>query len=168
MTVGNITVKFEGLSPLIAAIEAIKPRLDAATREATKETGNTLERDARANFEGTHAPGFWHVGGDKPNTVSGNLQQSIIFLQPVTPQGPGRFATRIGPTSIYSRVIELGAHIDAKTTEYLHWFDAQYGVDRYKKSVDIPPRPFFTPARMTLGPKMEAIFYTAWKEAWHG
>lgn len=163
---GNITVSFDGVSSLIAAIEAIKPRIDAATRAATKETGNRLQTDARANFSGSHAPGWHHVGGDKPNTVSGHLQQSIMFLRPVTQTAPGRYTTKIGPTAIYSRVIELGDTIHGNPL--LAWWDAQEARWQRRHQVTVPPRPFFTPARMSLAPKMESIFYAAWREAWHG
>lgn len=161
----DITVKPRDISPILARIEEIKEKLKVATYEATKDSGDALQAAARRNFQGTHAPGFHRVGGDRPNTVTGHLAESIIFLQPVVAVGNAKYQTRIGPTAIYSRVIELGAHIDAKTAQYLHWFDAQMGVDRYKKSVDIPPYPYFRPAVEGMPLKMAAIFESAWREA---
>ncbi len=163
----DITITIDGLSELLASLEAIKARVDTATRYATRDSGKQLQSDARHNFSGSHAPGFWHTGGNQPNTVTGNLQASILST-PVVQQGRAKYATRVAPHAIYSRVIEFGAHIDVKTAKYLHWFDAQFQVDRYKKSVDIPPYPYFRPARMTLPPKMEQIFALAWRGAWHG
>ena len=163
---GDMTVRIEGVGALIAALEAKKAAIDRATYEATDTSGRLLQSDARRNFSGAHAPGFWHTGGNQPNTVTGDLQASIRFLTPTIKEGPGKYSNRSGPTAIYGRVIELGAHIDAKTAKYLHWFDVQMGVDRYKKSVDIPPRPYFTPSRMALPPKMQSIFYSAWSGAW--
>lgn len=163
---GDITVRIEGLAPLLASLHSLKAREDAATRSATRDSGQRLVFDARSNFLGSHAPGFWHIGGARPNTVTGTLQASILSTSVVS-TGPGRYSTRVGPHAIYARVIELGAHIDAKSAKYLHWFDAQHGVDRYKKSVDIPPRPYFVPAVSSLPSKMETIFYAAWRGAWH-
>ena len=165
---GDIQIRIENVSAVIAALEGIKKKLDPATRKATQQSGDELRRAARSNFVGWHAPGIHHVGGDQPNRVSGDLQQSIIALTPVSPMGPAKYQTRIGPTAIYSRVIELGAHITPKEAKMLSWFDAEMGVRRYEKGVTIPPRPFFTPAALSLAPKMRAIFVTAWKDAIDG
>lgn len=162
----DITITIDGVSDVVAALEIIKAKVDRATYVATDTSGRLLQSDARHNFQGAHAPGFHHIGGDKPNTVSGHLQGSIRFLTPTIKIGPGEYSNRSGPTAIYSRVIELGARIDAKTAKYLHWFDAQMGVDRFKKSVVIPPYPYFIPARMSLAPKMQSIFYSNWSDAW--
>lgn len=165
---GEISVRFEGVSALIAALEAKKNAIDRATHDATDQSGRLLQADARANFQGTHAKGWHHLGGDKPNVVSGDLQASIRFLTPTTKEGPAKYSNRSGPTMVYSRTIELGGHITPVAAKYLSWFDAQMGVQRFRKSVDIPPRPYFSPARFSLEPKMSAIFYRSWLGAWNG
>lgn len=165
----EITVRIGGLSPLIAAIERVKQQIDAATRDATEESADMLQRDARANFLGSHAPGWHHVGaGDRPNEVSGDLQRSIRFLTPTVQVGPATYMNRSGPTMVYSRVIELGARITPKEAKMLSWFDAQMGVQRFESGVTIPPRPYFAPARNSLPPKMYEIFKTKWSGALHG
>ncbi len=163
---GDVTIKIDGVSALIAALEAKKTAIDRATYAATGESGRLLQSDARRNFQGSHAPGFHHIGGDKPNTVTGDLQASIRFLTPTVKEGPGVYSNRSGPSAVYGRIIELGGHITPIAAKYLSWFDAQMGVQRFRKSVDIPPRPYFTPSRMALPPKMEAIFYRQWSGAW--
>lgn len=161
---GTIRVNTIGVSATVEALEAYKARVSIATREATKASADALQRSARANFHGYHSPGFHHVGGSAPNIVTGNLQKSIVS-SPVVQTGVGRFATRVGPTAIYSRVIELGGYITPKEKRYLSWFDAQVGVQRFEKGVSIPPHPFFVPAAEAMPPKMYEIFLEAWTEA---
>jgi hypothetical protein len=164
---GDITIRTGDVSATIAALEKIKKNVDGATRDATQRTGEALQSAARANFHGVHGPGYWHGGGDSPNTVSGHLQGSIIFLNPVI-GGGGYYSTKIGPTAIYSRVIELGARISHKEASILAWFDAQSGHLTTKYAVTIPPYPYFIPASRDLPPKMHAIFATAWSGAISG
>lgn len=161
----RITIRSEGTARITAAIERIKKQLDIATRDATKEAGEALQAAARRNFHGYHAFGYHHLGGDSPNTVSGDLQASIQFLTPVLSEGSARYSTKIGPTAIYGRVIELGATITPKEAKMLSWFDAQMGLRRFEDEVTIPPRPYFRPAVEDLPPRMTQIFYDAWSEA---
>ena len=163
---GNIHITFSGLSAIIAEIEALKGRIDTATRDATTKSGDRLKIDAILHFHGQHAPGAWHVGGDAPNFVSGYLA-STIAAPPSVNTGTARYETQVGPTAIYSRVIEFGyVHLTPKDKQYLSWFDTQYGVRRYRKYVDIPPHPFFTPAFLEMPPQMTRIFHDYWERAW--
>lgn len=164
---GEITVRIDGLGPLLASLEAVRSKMDVATHYATRTSGKQLQSDARHNFVGSHAPGWHHVGGANPNTVTGNLQASILST-PVVQTAPGRYSTRVGPHAIYSRVIEFGAVITPKAAKFLSWFDAQEGRQQFHKSVVIPGRPYFTPAYATMPYKMETIFALAWKQAWNG
>ena len=154
----EIKVNDGSVAELIAAIEEIKAKVDSATKSATEKSAQYLQARAVANFHGAHPVGFHHVGGDKPNTVTGFLQRSIIYSPVVG--GNGVYTTTEGPTAIYSRVIELGAHITHQEAAYLSWFDAQMGVRRFVKDVNIPPRPYFTPAYESLITHIEPIFAT--------
>ena len=160
----GITVKFEGVADTIAAIESLKARIEIATREATVAAGNTLQRKAVANFEGSHAPGEWHVGGSRPNTVSGDLQRSIT-VWPVVHEGLARYSIQINPTMIYSRLIELGGTVTPKTARYLSWIgrrsDASWG-RIYKKRVTIAPHPYLEPATRDTATVMPQLFATYW------
>lgn len=162
----DITVRIEGVSALIAALEAKRVAVDRATFVATDQSGRLLQNDARRNFQGSHAPGFYHVGGDQPNTVTGNLQNSIQYLTPTHKEGLGTYSNRSGPQMVYSRVIEIGAHITPKVARLLAWFDAEAGHVRTMHEATIPPRPYFSPARFSLPPKMQSIFYSNWSNAW--
>ena len=75
----DITVRISGVNDVIAALEAVKKRVDLATRIATQESGRKLQSDARGNFAGSHPGGFHHVGGNRPEIrVTGHLQASIL------------------------------------------------------------------------------------------
>lgn len=161
---GDITITISGAPALLAELQAIKGRLNNAVQDATTRTGQRLRQDAILHFHGSHPPGFHHVGGDAPNVVSGNLAWSIV-APPSVNIGAGRYTTRVAPTAIYSRVIEFGAVIHPVDRKYLHWFDAQYGVGRFRKEVRIPPHPFFTPARAELPPQARQIFSSALERA---
>ena len=158
----------EGVSEAITALERIKSKVDEATLKATVTSGQILQRAAVDNFHGSHAPGEWHIGGSAPNTVSGNLQRSIKSWPPVS-MGPAHYSVQVNPTAIYSRVIELGAHISAKHAEFLSWVgrraDGTWGLIQ-KRSVTIGPHPYLRPAVESMPPKMEQIFGDAWGDAW--
>src|ERR1022692_1044617 len=157
---GDITVEITGVSDVVRALESMKLRIDAATRQATVKSGQTLQSKAVSNFRGTHAPGEWHVGGDSPNTVTGNLQRSITAW-PVVHQGIGRYSIQVNPTAIYSRVIELGATITPKDKEFLSWIGvrADGSVGRiYKREVTVPPYPYFRPATKSTTLVMRTIY----------
>lgn len=161
---GDISFTIKGISPLLAELDAVKNRIADATQRATTQTGQQLRTLAILHMHGSHPPGFHHVGGDAPNVVSGWLAESIID-PPAVAVGTGRYTTRVAPTAIYSRVIEFGAHITPTDRKYLSWFDAQYGVRRFRKEVNIPPHSFFRPARDEMPPKMRQIYVRRLTEA---
>jgi len=59
------------------------------------------------NFEGVHKRGQPHVGGDKPNVVTGYLRRSIR-MDPIVKVGRGHYVSKVGPNAIYGRSVELG------------------------------------------------------------
>ena len=163
---GDITIKIEGVGDVINALEAMKARLDVATRAATVKSGQTLQSKAVGNFEGTHAPGMPHQGGSKPNTVTGNLQRSIIAW-PVVRQGIARYSVQINPTAIYSRIIELGGTITPKEKRYLSWI-SDTGKRVYRKQVTLRGWPYLAPATRDTAAVMNNIFESYWSGALHG
>lgn len=163
----EITVRFEGIQECIDAIEKIKFDLIDATERATEEVGKVLQRTARANFVGQHPPGFPHVGGDKPNVATGQLQGSITTL-PVVAEGLARFSVTVGPTTIYARVIELGGTITPQEATYLSWFSPWLGRRVYRKEVTLTGWPYFRPAYETTVAGMNHVYEQYWKEAFHG
>lgn len=98
---------WEGLRDYDAALEALTKLMDDAVKTVVVKTGAELVKQAQANFSGSHKRGQPHVGGDKPNIVSGDLRRSIK-ADPVTRFSIGDYGTTVAPTMIYGRRVELG------------------------------------------------------------
>jgi hypothetical protein len=96
-----------GVSEVVGALEKITVAVDVSSRMTAAEGSSLVVRKAKANFSGSHRPGQPHVGGDQPNVVTGNLRRSIRAT-PLIRLGFGDYATRVGPTAIYGRRVELG------------------------------------------------------------
>lgn len=97
----------EGLEAFSRAVAAMQRRIDGAGRGIVAEGLAVVERAAKGNFEGSHPPGFPHVGGSKPNVVTGNLRRSIRST-PARRAGVASWEGETGPTTVYGRRIELG------------------------------------------------------------
>ena len=95
-----------GLSQIEAAITKVIAESAAASVAIVTEGAATVERVAKGNFEGAHKKGEPHVGGDKPNIVTGTLRRSIRH-DPVHKDGLAGASTRVGPSVIYARRVEL-------------------------------------------------------------
>lgn len=127
-----------GLTELNAAID----RITAAAGEAAKSTVGTgaamLTAAAQANFQGSHKKGEPHVGGTKPNVVTGYLRRSIRFTPPAR-LGMFEYSSQIGPTAVYGRAVELG-----------------YAARNMR------PHPYFDPAAREVTPRLQGIAVAAW------
>ena len=100
-------LEWPGLHEWQAALKSIEANVDKASLAALTEIAALGERTAKGNFEGQHKKGQPHVGGPKPNVVTGNLRRSIQKSS-VIRQGPGWYEQNLFPTAIYSRAVELG------------------------------------------------------------
>jgi hypothetical protein len=96
-----------GLAEFRAAIEKVAAETDAAARLAVTKAAAYLEKEAKAGFEGVHGKGQPHVGGDKPNVVTGTARRSIRS-DPVSRMGLGDYRTIVAPRAVYYRRLELG------------------------------------------------------------
>lgn len=96
-----------GLSQFEAALRRVAKDADAAAKTAVVETAALVEREAKHNFFGSHKKGEPHVGGDKPNVVTGTLRRSII-ADPVRRYGIADYGTVVAPRAVYGRRVELG------------------------------------------------------------
>jgi hypothetical protein len=114
------------------------------------QSGHLIEGNAKKNFEGNHAKGDPHVGGSKPNTVSGTLRRSIVTIG--FPTGPGSWEVRVAPTTVYGRRIELGFS----------------GSDSLGRNYSQPPFSYFTPGYESAIPIIPRIFEDAWGKAMGG
>lgn len=125
-----------GLEDLQKAMVKAGAQVDAAAAANVKIGAMTLVRDAQANFQGSHKKGEPHVGGDKPNIVTGNLRRSIM-ADSLRHAAMGSYTTSVGPTMKYGRRVELGL---APTGPY----------------------PYFGPAAAKLRAEMGAIATANW------
>lgn len=115
----TFNIVWYGVKEFTAAIEETVTKTSAAARAAVVEAASEVEKKAKQGASGR--PG--------PNVISGTLRRGIIH-DPVTPWGVGGWETKVGPTAIYSRRIELGF----------------IGTDRIGRHYNQPPFPYFTPA----------------------
>lgn len=98
---------WHGLEDLEKAVVRVGAQVDLAAKANVSIAAATLIRDAQNNFEGTHKKGQPHVGGAKPNVVTGNLRRSIM-ADSTKHLGMGIYSTTVGPTMKYGRRVELG------------------------------------------------------------
>jgi hypothetical protein len=97
----------DGFAQAAGALTRINAGVELAGKRNVDDASAYLIREAMANFEGAHRKGEPHVGGKKPNVVTGNLRRSIL-ANTAERLGPGRYSRDVGPTAIYARAIELG------------------------------------------------------------
>ena len=127
---------WKGLEEMEKAFTRAGVQADLAARENVKVASMTLIRDAQGNFQGSHKKGQPHVGGNKPNIVTGNLRRSIM-ADSLNHYGMGIWTAKVGPTMKYGRRVELGL---APTGSY----------------------PYFGPAAKQLRLEMAAIATANW------
>jgi len=99
-------VRVEGLTDLEDATDDLIERLAAAAMRIVVDLGALTEAGAKKNFVGSHAPGMPHVGGNRPNVVTGYLRRSIGMNVPI--QIGSMWQTEVAPTAVYGRRVELG------------------------------------------------------------
>jgi hypothetical protein len=99
--------EWDGLDAVLASIERVATQADMAAKAIVAQSAAVVEAKAKANFSGSHKKGEPHVGGDKPNIVTGTLRRSIR-ADPVTRRGVGDYGTTVAPRVIYARRVELG------------------------------------------------------------
>lgn len=133
--------RWVGLSELQAAFTKVSAEADVASRTIVAKAAAVAEKEAKANFSGSHAKGQPHVGGDKPNVVTGTARRSIGH-EPVSRTGAFEWGTRVGPRTKYARRLELG------------------GTD--SRGVTTRPFPYFEPGVRTARMQFSAIAAAEW------
>lgn len=128
-----------GLRELTAALHKVSAEADLAARQTVLEAAKLLETGAKHNFAGAHKKGDPHVpafadGHPIPNVVTGTLRRSIRH-DPLVKYGLGEWGTRVGPTTAYSRRVEL-----------------EYGYA------------FFVPAAKAIAPRLPEIGAANWRK----
>jgi hypothetical protein len=100
-------VAWTGLKALAQEIDKTISLIDPTALMILNRATAIIEARAKRNFSGSHKAGAPHVGGDKPNIVTGYLRRSIMSTPPVH-LGIASYAATIGPTAVYGRAVELG------------------------------------------------------------
>lgn len=120
-----------GIPEFGAALAATIAKAEAEARAFVAEGAASIEALAKDNASGR--PG--------PNVVTGALRRGITH-DPITPWGVRGWTTKLGPTVIYSRRIELGFR----------------GTDSLGRRFDAPGYPYFEPAIDRLAPSMPSLW----------
>lgn len=134
-----------GLDELRTALLTAVGRADELTRVATvaglAEIDRSIKEQLRktSHQKGTRTPS---APGDPPSLITGNLMRSMALRGPVG--GDGRYSGAVGPTSVYSRIQELG------------------GLCGRGRRVRLPARPYVKPGLVEAIPKVHAEFIEAW------
>lgn len=134
----SFSAAWVGSQALSAKLRQMQAEADRTPRLILAKSSAVVIHAAQENFEYSHAKGEPHVGGDKPNIVTGYLRRSIRNSG-IVRLGFADYATKVGPTAVYGRAIELGLRNGAKY-------------------------PFFGPAVESTHPELEAIQDEAWAE----
>lgn len=140
-----------GLKEFEAALKRVATGADSAGRTAVVKAAALAEAEAKRNFEGSHGKGEPHVGGDKPNVVTGTARRSIVH-DPVVQYGFGDWATKVGPTVKYGRRLELG-------------YPRQPGAGRGHQTTR--PFPYFGPAAKKAREAFPSIAAEQWRRFMH-
>lgn len=139
-----------GLPEFRRALSQIKADVEKATEAIVVEGAHLLEATAKANFAGSHSRKERHVGGSMPNVVTGAARASI-YVQGPTKSGLGAYSADIGPSTVYSRALELGQ------ISHHAW--------GHPATIHIPGYPYFGPAYDVVAPQYPDIAARRWGEA---
>jgi hypothetical protein len=79
--------------------------------------------------------------GEPPAAISGRLAASVVN-EGALPVGPAAFMAKSGPTTVYSRIQELGGWMQGHPE--MHWMEPP-GHWHYSRGHSLPPRPYMKP-----------------------
>jgi phage gpG-like protein len=140
-----------GAEELLAALEEMVVRLQAATPRAVEAGADQLQAATQAKLGlkshayGTPTPS---APGEPPARISGALRDSVRY-DPPRQTGPGLWMTTLGATTVYARIQELGGWAGRGHASYL------------------PPRPYLRPAaeETMRDPRFREALAGLWAEA---
>jgi len=142
-------IQLQGLTALLSTLDTRAAAIETATYVATTEvTEVVLSATERHLTRLSHAPGTPtpSAPGSPPATISGALAESLHVEGPAVIGG--RVLARLGPTTVYGRIQELG------------------GVAGW--GAQLPARPYLWPAVRDSLPAIEFIYREAWTAALTG
>ncbi len=102
-----LRIEVTGVEQFLTGVERQIAAFDVAARATVTQGVAWAEATAKGNFQGAHRKGEPHVGGLRPNIVTGNLRRSITH-DPIRRVGVATYASRVGPTAEYGRRVQLG------------------------------------------------------------
>lgn len=120
------------------AIQRVVAQADAGTKRGVSKAASRVQRKAQENASGR--PG--------PNVVSGSNRRGIS-VEPMRKVGIHAYETRVGPTMIYSRRLDLGFT----------------GTDSLGRVYHQKAYPFFTPAWKDVVHDLPHIYAEEWTKA---
>lgn len=135
-----------GAKQLQAAFVKVGVQADMAAKATVQAATKQFLADAKGGFEGSHKRGQPHVGGNKPNVVTGNLRRSIRN-SPLEHVGMGEYRTSAGPSMEYGRRVELGFE----------------GPDSLGRAYHQRAFPYIDPAYKKLHENLPALLADNWK-----
>src|SRR5277367_1887085 len=119
-----------GFRNLENALQRLKDNADWAARDAASSAAAVIERGIKLELSrSSHAPKTPtpSAPGQPPSLMTGRLRQSVRMTR-LDRTGAGQWTAHIAPTTVYSRIQELGG-----------W------AGRHHRS-HLPPRPYIKPA----------------------
>lgn len=96
-----------GVHEIHAAFVKVGAQVDAAAKATVQQGTKQFLTDAKSGFEFAHKANEAHVGGNKPNIVTGHLRRSILST-PLEHTGMGEYSATAGPSMVYGPRVELG------------------------------------------------------------
>lgn len=130
-------------------IEELRTRLNEATRRGVNDGLALIENETkrtlmlRSHPKGTKTPSR---PGQPPAMISGHLARSVRS-EPAVMVARGRWSGRVGPTTVYGRIQELGGL-----------------AGRHHRS-RLPARPYLNPASGRMKARVRRQFIARWGEA---
>ena len=132
-----------------ASLDAMIAAVNVATRDGVIKGAALIEASAKASFGGGHSKGSPKTVFSQPQSVTGTLRRSIRMVGDPIEVGRGVWSTRVAPTTIYGRRIELGFS----------------GSDSLGRVYNQPPYPFLKPGVDKSIPLLDAVFVASWQAA---
>jgi hypothetical protein len=120
----------EGFASLEAALARLRDNADWAARNAASAAAAVIERGVKLELSrSSHPPKVKTPSppGSPPSLVTGRLRQSVRMTQ-LRQTGAGQWTAHVAPTTVYSRIQELGGWAGKGHRSHL------------------PPRPYIRPA----------------------
>lgn len=133
----------------VRQVDMILEALDTATIKIVTDSANLVAAKAKSEFAGQHPRGTPKTVLDRPQSISGNLKNSIHLVGTPTNIRAGVWSAKVAPTMIYGRRIELGFR----------------GTDSLGRNYNQRAYPYMEPALRKANDLVQAIAEGAWAEA---